>query len=195
MALDLPRFTESDVAETDGEPGEEGGETGECDEPVEDHGSVACQVDVGECTKDEPGDDGEGRAGGFVDGGEYFGGVAVLGEGGEGTGAGVHAGETDGEHGYADGGVDQVARGNGFLSPLSSVRMILSSREANSVGSRSRNSISPVLAMPRCAQEISNLDNPLELSRTLWSGLAPFSSIEVSYSLEIARFRRQNQGL
>lgn len=102
VAMVRPRLAEADVAEADAAPGEERGEAGQRQQPVEDGGAIGVEVDVGEQTKDEDdGDAGEGppRA---VDVGEDLGGVALLGEGGEGAAAAVDARDADGDDGDED---------------------------------------------------------------------------------------------
>ena len=110
VTLDLPRSSESDVGDADGQPGEQCGETRQGDEPVEHGATDIGKVDVGDGAKDEDGNQRPERSTGLVDVGEDARGVTGLGEGGEGSGTGVHAGETDREDGDADGGVDQVVK-------------------------------------------------------------------------------------
>lgn len=116
VALDLPCAAEADVAQADGEPGEECRETRKRDEPVEDGVAdfdagfwVGCDaVDVGEGAESEDGDDGPQRARRLVDVGEDPGCVSGFGEGSKGTRAGINAGKTDGQDGDANGDVDEI---------------------------------------------------------------------------------------
>jgi hypothetical protein len=108
VALNLPRSSEPDVGDGDGEPREEGRQTRKCEEPVEDLTRRGRHVDVRDRGKDE---DGNGRvegSSGSVDVPEDLGGVAGLGEGSEGSRTGVDAGHADGEDRDADGDVDEV---------------------------------------------------------------------------------------
>lgn len=108
MALDLPGATETDVGDTDGEPGEECAETREGDEPVKDGRADVGKVDVGEGGKGEDEDERPEGATGLVNKSEDLGRVASLGEGSESTRAGVDTRQTDGEHRDTNGDVDQV---------------------------------------------------------------------------------------
>jgi hypothetical protein len=108
MALNLPCLSESNVAETDTGPGEEGGETREGEEPVEYGSTFSGQVDVGDGTKDQDGENGEQGSTRLVDVGEAPGSESSLGHGGQSSGTSVDAGKTDGQDGDTDGGVDEV---------------------------------------------------------------------------------------
>lgn len=108
VTLDLPRSSEPNVGDGDGEPGEESRETRKCEEPVEDLARGGRDVDVRDRGEDE---DGNGRvegSSGSVDVAKDLGSVAGLGEGGEGSRTGVDAGHADGEDGDADGDVDKM---------------------------------------------------------------------------------------
>lgn len=90
VTLDLPGLTESNVGDTDSEPGEKGRETREGEKPIKYSRSNIGQVDVGDGGEDEDGADGPERSTRLVNVGENLGGVAGLGKGSEGSGSGVH---------------------------------------------------------------------------------------------------------
>ena len=98
VALLLPGVAEADVGEADGAPGEERGETGQGQKPVEHGRAVGVEVDVGEGAKGEEEGDRQQRAAGAVDVAEALGRVALLSEGGKRAGAAVDGRDTDGEN-------------------------------------------------------------------------------------------------
>lgn len=108
VTLDGPRTAETNVAEHDGTPGEESGETGKGEEPCKDFVGCGGQVDIGEGSKGQNEDNGPEWTTGFVNVRKHFGCVSGFGEGGECAGATVDAGETDTEDGDANGHVDEV---------------------------------------------------------------------------------------
>ena len=62
VALNSPCFSETDVAEADGAPGEKCRETAERDQPIEDEGPARTEVDVRQRPKEEHEDEGPERA-------------------------------------------------------------------------------------------------------------------------------------
>lgn len=108
MALDLPRLSESNVAQTDTAPGEQGGETGKSQEPVEDVTTAGADIDVGDRTKDQDGEDGEQGSTRLVNVGEASRSESGFSHGGQGSGTGVDARKTDGQDRDTNGGVDEV---------------------------------------------------------------------------------------
>ena len=108
MALHAPGAAEAEVGDTDSEPSEEGRETGQRNEPVE-HG-LACrrEVDVGDRTPDDDGNNGPGGARSLVDEREALGSVAEVGEGDEGAATAVHARHAHGKDRDENGDVDKV---------------------------------------------------------------------------------------
>jgi len=70
VALDSPCFSETDVAEADGTPGEERRETAKRDKPIEDEGPARSEVDVCQRPKEEHEDERPKRSARFVDVGE-----------------------------------------------------------------------------------------------------------------------------
>lgn len=108
VTLNLPRSSESDVGDGDGEPREEGRETRKCEEPVKDLARGGRDVDVRDRGEDENRNGRVEGSSGSVDVAKDLGGVAGLGESGESSGTGVDAGHADREDGDADGDVDEV---------------------------------------------------------------------------------------
>lgn len=108
VALVLPSLAEADVGDTDGEPGEKCGETRKGNKPVEDGATNISEVDVGKRAEGDDEDERPEGATSLVDVGEDLGGVASLGKGSEGTGAGVDTRETDGENRDTDSDVNEV---------------------------------------------------------------------------------------
>ena len=108
VTLNLPGLSESNVAHADGHPGEDGGKTRKGQEPVKDLTTVSGDVDIGDRSEDQDGDDRGQRSTGLVNVGEDSGSETGLGESGQGSRSGVDTRETDGENGDTDGGVDKV---------------------------------------------------------------------------------------
>jgi len=108
VTLNLPGLSESNVAHADGHPGEDGGKTRKGQEPVKDLTTVSGDVDIGDRSEDQDGDDRGQRSTGLVNVGEDSGSETGLGESGQGSRSGVDTRETDREDGDTDGGVDQV---------------------------------------------------------------------------------------
>ena len=87
VSLSFPGGSESDVAHANRHPGEDGRETREGQEPVKDRATGARDVDVGDGSEDQDGNDrGEGTTR-LVDVGEDLGSVSSLGQGGQGSGS------------------------------------------------------------------------------------------------------------
>lgn len=108
VTLSLPCSSESNVAQTNTAPGEQGRETGKSQEPVEDVTAARADVDVGDRAKDQDGDNGPQRPTRLVNVGEDSRSESGFSHGGQGSGTGVDAGETDRQDGDTDGGVDEV---------------------------------------------------------------------------------------
>lgn len=85
MALYAPALAEADVREADGAPGEDGGEAGDGQHPVECVGLFAGGGEEGEEAQDGGDDDGEEGATFAVDVGEESWGLTLFGQGGEGS--------------------------------------------------------------------------------------------------------------
>jgi hypothetical protein len=83
VSLDLPSLSESNVTHADTHPGEDGGKTRKSQEPIEDLPTVSRDVDVGDRTKDQNGEDRGKRSTGLVDVGEDPGSVTSLGKSGQ----------------------------------------------------------------------------------------------------------------
>lgn len=96
------------MAQTDTAPGEQGGKTGKSQEPVEDVTAAGADVDIGDRTKDQDGENGEQGSTRLVDVGEASGSESGFSHGGQRSGTGVDARETDGKDRDTDGGVDEV---------------------------------------------------------------------------------------
>lgn len=108
VALELPRATEPDMAEADGAPGEDGGETGESHHPGEGFALLGRGGEVAKETEEGGDGDADDRAAAAVNVGEDLGGLALLGEGGEGAGRAVDGGVADGEDSNHDDYVHDV---------------------------------------------------------------------------------------
>jgi hypothetical protein len=102
--LFLPGGPEADVTQADREPGQDQAEAADGEHPGEGFGLgvVAGRYDEAEQAEGGRDEDADERAAGAVDVAEGFGGLALLGEGGEGAGAGVDGAVTDGEDGDED---------------------------------------------------------------------------------------------
>lgn len=103
-----PGGTESDVSKNDGSPSEEGSETREGKEPVEDDGSAGGLLDVCQSTANQEKSDGWKWATGLVNIGEDLWCVSFLGESGKSSGSSINARDTDGHDGNHDNSVDEV---------------------------------------------------------------------------------------
>lgn len=90
-----PGLTEADMSQANGTPSEQGSKTGQRDKPVEDDLTGRGNVHVCKGTPQKNEKDGEQRATGTIHVGESLGSIALLREGGEGTGATVDTGDTD----------------------------------------------------------------------------------------------------
>lgn len=108
VTLGLPGLTETNVCNTDREPGEQCGETRQSDEPVEDLGADVGNVDVRKRSKGADEDEGPERTTGLVNVHEALGGVASLGKRSQGTRSGVDTRQTDGKNGDTDRDVQEV---------------------------------------------------------------------------------------
>lgn len=102
VAVVSPGLAETNVGQADGSPGEESGKTRERDEPSEDDFTTGSQVHVGKSAHEQDGANRHQGTARAVNVGEDLGSVALLGKGGEGTGATVDTGHTDGNDGYQD---------------------------------------------------------------------------------------------
>lgn len=108
VALDFPALAEANVCEADGEPGEDCGQGGEGEEPVE--GLVleltSCAGEEGE--EAEGGGKGDGDEGTAlaINVGEDARGLVLFCQRGEGTGGAVDGGVADGEDGNHDDGIE-----------------------------------------------------------------------------------------
>lgn len=97
VALDVPGATEANVSKADGAPGEDRGETRQCQHPVEGLVLLAGGGEEGEETEDRSeGNTGHGTAA-AVNVGEDVGSLALLGERGEGTRGTVDGRVADGQ--------------------------------------------------------------------------------------------------
>lgn len=96
------------MAQTDTGPGEQGGETGKSQEPVEDVTAAGADVDVCDRTKEQDGEDGEQGSTRLVNVLEASRGESGFSHGGQGSGTSVDARETDGQDRDTDGGIDEV---------------------------------------------------------------------------------------
>jgi hypothetical protein len=111
-ALDLdPSVTETDVGEADGSPGEEVGETGQGQEPVEDGQTLWCQGDVGKETENQGEDEGRVWATVLVNLGEDLWAHTLLAKSLKGSGGSVCAGVGDRDDGEGDDGVEDGREG------------------------------------------------------------------------------------
>lgn len=97
----LPCRPETDVAEADGEPGENTREAGDGEQPIEDIVGCCFGEDCGVSDEPEEGGekDGDERAPFAVDVAEYGGGLVLFCEGCEGAAGPVNGGIADGEDG------------------------------------------------------------------------------------------------
>jgi hypothetical protein len=102
VALRKPGLAEADVGEADGAPGEERRKTRQSQQPVKHGRALGVEVNVREGPeRAEERNRQEGTAG-AVNVRKELGGVALLGEGGEGAGAAVDGRDADGEHRHED---------------------------------------------------------------------------------------------
>ena len=85
MALQAPGATEADVGEADGAPGENGGEAGEGEHPVEGVFLLVAGGEVGEETDGGGEDDGEDGTAFAIDVAEEGGGLSLFCKCGEGA--------------------------------------------------------------------------------------------------------------
>lgn len=108
VAVIGPGFSESNVGQADGTPGEQGGETRKSKEPVEDDGTLSVQVDIGEGTKENDDADGGEGATTSVNVAEELGSIALLGQGSQSSGTTVHGRNTNGQDGDEDYNVHEV---------------------------------------------------------------------------------------
>jgi len=92
-----PSLAETDVGQADGAPCEQSGKTGQGDEPVKDSHTGSDQVQVRETTPQKNEENRPQRTARAVNVGEHPGGVALLGQRSQGTGATVNTRHTDGD--------------------------------------------------------------------------------------------------
>lgn len=92
VAVVSPGSPEADVGNTDATPGEQRGQTGQGDQPVEYNLPAPVQVDVGQQAADEDGNGGPEGTAGLVDVRKELGSIALLSKGGQGTRPTVNTG-------------------------------------------------------------------------------------------------------
>ena len=105
-----PSTAESDVRKNDGSPGEEGGETGKIEEPVEDDSSTSGLLDVSESTASKEQKNRWERTSRLVDKGEDLWGITFLCKSGKSSGSTINARNTNGQNGNHDHSVDEVIK-------------------------------------------------------------------------------------
>lgn len=104
----LPRTAVADVGQVDRCPGEEGGEGGQGQQPVESDATLWCQRDVCEESEDQSKSQGNVWATVLVNAGEDLWCHAVKSQSLDGTGGSVGTGVGDGDDGKSDNGVEDV---------------------------------------------------------------------------------------
>jgi hypothetical protein len=112
VAVVSPRLTETDVGQADGSPGEEGGKTGQRNEPVEDDDTGSSQVHVGQTSPGKDEDDRPERATGAVNVGEALGSIALLTERGQSSRSTVNTRHTNGHDGNENDDVHEAVETN-----------------------------------------------------------------------------------
>jgi hypothetical protein len=110
VAMVSPSLSEADVGQANRTPRKESGETGESLQPSEDRRAGGSQVDVGESTEEQNGNDGEQRSATPVHVGEDLRGIALLSQSRQSAATTIDTRHANRDDGYQDDDVHEMIK-------------------------------------------------------------------------------------